>query len=198
MENKNDLDQYYLKGLATGDVAVVEMIYDQYFQGILHWVSNNSGSREDAEDVFQEAIVVLYQKVRSGDFVLTSSFFTFLFAICKNLWKKELRKRSRMTGDLEKVPEREDPDPLILECLYAREEQTLFRTVFEAMDAGCKALLSLFFQGKSMQEIMDKLGLSSLSYTKKKKFLCKEKLVKGVQSDPRFQELKSDGYGLGK
>ena len=197
MESKNDLDQYYLKGLAAGDVGVVEQIYDQYFRGILHWVSNNSGSREDAEDIFQEAMVVLYQKTRSGSFMLTSSFFTFLFAVCKNLWKKQLRKRSRMSGDIEKQPDQEDPDGQILEMIYEREEQTLFRSVFEALDEGCKALLGLFFQGASMQEIMDKLGLSSISYTKKKKFLCKEKLVKGVQKDPRFRELKSNGYDLG-
>jgi DNA-directed RNA polymerase specialized sigma24 family protein len=66
------------------------LLHKFYFPSISYHIRQNNGSKEDAEDIFQEAIIVLLQKIREADFVLTSSLKTYLFAISKNLWFKRL------------------------------------------------------------------------------------------------------------
>ena len=84
-------DNTLLDKLRTEDNSSFGLLYKFYFPSVASYIKQNLGSNEDAEDVFQEAITVLLQKVRQSDFVLTSSLKTYLYAIAKNLWLKRLR-----------------------------------------------------------------------------------------------------------
>src|SRR5579872_5820157 len=73
-------------------------------------IRNNGGNRQDAEDIFQEALIILCRKVRETDFVLTAQLSTYLFRVCHLLWKDELRKKKHVVhGDAEvsELPEEE-------------------------------------------------------------------------------------------
>jgi RNA polymerase sigma factor (sigma-70 family) len=85
-------DDILLVQLKTGDNASFQLLYRFYFPSVASYVKQNMGNREDAEDIFQEAILVLLQRVRQPDFILTSALKTYLYAIAKNLWLKRLRK----------------------------------------------------------------------------------------------------------
>ena len=85
-------DDILLVQLKTGDNASFQLLYKFYFPSVASYVKQNMGNTEDAEDIFQEAILVLLQKVRQPDFILTSALKTYLYAIAKNLWLKRLRK----------------------------------------------------------------------------------------------------------
>ena len=68
---KPDLyEQGLLNGLAEGDNRTIEIIYKDHYNMIQSLIINNNGSADDAKDIFQEALIVLYEKVRSGSFEL--------------------------------------------------------------------------------------------------------------------------------
>src|SRR5688572_17798720 len=90
-------DDLILEQLRIGHNAAFQLLYKFYFPSIDSYVRQNMGNKEDAEDIFQEAIMVLLQKVRQPDFALTSALKTYLYAIAKNLWLKRLRSNRRIS-----------------------------------------------------------------------------------------------------
>ena len=182
-------DQEFVRGLAAGDQRVLEEIYQTFFPPIRGFVRNNGGNTDDAKDIFQEGIMVMYRLVRQPDFKLSASFLSLLFGICRNIWYKSLRKR-HYYDEVSEMKELSQPmEEGIVEVITARTTDRLFRQKVNALGEKCRQLLELFFDGEKMKDIVDQLSLSSVSFAKKKKFQCKEKLVQMVQRDPVFQEL---------
>ena len=93
-------DNTLLEKLKTEDSSSFELLYKFFFPSIASYIKQNTGSNEDAEDVFQEAIIVLLQKVRQPDFVLTFSLNTYLYAVAKNIWLIELLSGSHNKAQL--------------------------------------------------------------------------------------------------
>ena len=180
----------YLLGLKKQREEVLREIYDNYFPGIKNHVINNSGSDEDAEDVFHDALIVIYRKVKNDSLELTSSFHTFLFAICKNLWLKKLKRKKRKSGvtieDAEVLTILNDSEQEI----ETTERFALYREKFQLLGEDCQKLLLLYFERKNMEEIAEAMGFGSEGYARKRKFQCKDKLTKLIKADERFNELK--------
>lgn len=178
----------YIKGILTNDHQVVRTIYEKYHKAIIQLVETNRGTKEDAKDVFQEALLLIYQKAKQPDFKLSSSFFTYFYAICKNVWSNKTRKKS--FGEVTLSDEKasmivEEPS----EQLHKNEQYILYRRKFLELGESCQQLMSLFLKKVSLKEIAEQLGLSSEGYAKKKKYKCKQQLVKLIQSDISYREL---------
>ena len=182
-------DQSKLEGIQRGDRATVEGLYKDYFPRISTFIRQNSGSESDAKDIFQDAMVVLFKKVNSPGFELKSALYTFLYAICRNLWLKKLRNSGRegvtLEGDVEYIDENVEEEELTREAQYQ-----LYRKKFRELGEGCQNLLRLSMAGKRMREIVSQLGMSSEQYARKRKFQCKQQLIKLIQNDPSFDELR--------
>ncbi len=84
-----------LERLRREERVAFEFLYRYHFPPVLRFVLTNSGTRADAEDLFQEALLVLIDKARQPHFELTASVKTFLYAISRNLWLKRLRDQAR-------------------------------------------------------------------------------------------------------
>ncbi len=183
-------DQHYLQGLKKQGEDVLHEIYDNYFPGIKSHVINNSGNDEDAEDIFHDALIVIYRKVKNDSLELTSSFHTYLFAICKNLWLKKLKRKKRKSGvtieDAEVLTILNDSEQEI----ETTERFALYREKFQLLGADCQKLLLLYFDKTNMEDIAKAMGFGSEGYARKRKFQCKEKLTKLIKADERFNELK--------
>ena len=185
-----ETDKGYINAILTGDKRGLKDIYTKYLPRISNYITKNSGSADDAKDVFQEALIVLFKKARQGDFQLSSAFYTYLFGVCKNIWGNRLQKasRSKVTSISE---EKEFADTDEMDAIMQVEERhQLFRAKLRAMGADCQKLLKLFFKKVPMKEIVEIMNFSSVSYAKKRKFQCKEKLIAMVQGDPKFLSLK--------
>ena len=178
----------YIKGILNGDPQLINEIYENYHQAILKLVQNYNGTAEDARDVFQEGLMLIYRKAQQPDFQLSSSFFTYFYAICRNIWSNQTRKKSfgEVTLNDEMKSMVKDDSPIMLE---QNEQYILYRKKFLELGEDCQQLLSLFLQKISLREIAKKMGLSSEGYAKKKKYKCKEKLITLIQNDPSYKEL---------
>ena len=181
-------DQAYFNAILNGDKQGIKEIYTTFLPKITSFVKQNNGTEDDAKDVFQEAILVFYKKIRSGNFKLTSSFYTYLYGICRNLWLQKLQKTYKKTVTFS--DDREFKYESDFEAIMESEERyRLFRSKFRELSENCRNLLQLFFQRVPMKEIANQMGFGSISYAKKRKFECKEKLVALIQQDPQFKNL---------
>ena len=179
---------YYLEGIRDNKLEVLEEVYQQYLPETLKMVRSNHGSVEDAQDIFQEALVILYHKSRTADFELTVPFRVYLRSVCRNLWWRQLKKKHRTDITLDdKIGYvlKEDLEPLAEKT----EKWILFQQKMAILTAECRKVLELFFNGVKLKDIAQEMGYTN-KYVKWKKYKCKEKLIELIQSDDRYWELK--------
>ena len=183
-------DYPLLVGLQQSDSSSIKAIYDLALPSVIHWVKENKGTEADARDIFQEALIALYRRLEEGEFKLTCSLKSYIRIVCRNLWLSRLRKQSKVSlsgdDDLEKV----DLDNGILERIEKSEKEQLFFKHFDALGEKCQQILQWFFDKIPLAEIAKRLD-SSENYIKKRKFQCKEKLIKAIQSDVLFKEFEN-------
>lgn len=165
----------------------LENLYKRLFPSIEKYVLNNSGSSQDAKDIFQESLITAYKKILIPGFELSSSIDTFIYSIAKNKWLDTLRRTKKMV----KAVDSEIDDPKIDEVLFEEERRKLFKSHFTKLSEGCKDLFIHFFKGMSMENIASILNLGSAGYVRKKKHLCQERLIASIKSDPLYNELKN-------
>ncbi|MCP3933669.1 MAG: sigma-70 family RNA polymerase sigma factor [Bacteroidetes bacterium] len=180
----------YASGLLNQDESSIRAIYDNYLPGIKSFILANSGKSEDAEDVFHDAMIVIYRKLKDNTFELNCSFHTFLYSIAKNLWLKRLRRKKKESGVTI-----EEAVVSTTESVYGinfeeQERLLLFREKFKLLGKDCRKLLRLFFDKTPMDNIARQMGYKSDGYARKRKFKCKEKLVELIKKDNRYEELK--------
>lgn len=185
---KAKADTELLEGLRQGENNVVSYIYKSSFPSVLHLILTNSGTEDEAKDVFQEAVMVLYDKVLRDDFTLRSKISTFLYAVCRRLWLKQLRKRDYTVDIVERdrfeLIEVED------DLINHREKEIEFNKMHKAMSLlgePCKTILNEFYlNNKSMKDICDLMGYTNTDNAKTQKYKCLQRLKKlffGQQSE---------------
>jgi len=181
-------DYKILEGIAAGDATVIKEFYKKNYAYIKRHILQNSGVDTDAEDVFQDALMVIYQKSILDSLELQVSIKTYFYAVCKNIWRNRLRKKSKEMVDTNLVNTSSGITDVILEDLENIEREQLYRKHFLSMSDRCREILNLFFAGNSMKEIALLID-SSEGYARKKKFECKETLIKMIEKDPIYLEL---------
>lgn len=167
-----------LQGLARSDKQAIETIYKENFSLIQALVVNNNGSAEDAKDVFQEAMIVLYQKVQSGSFELNCQIKTFVYSVCRRLWLKRLMQQSRYT-----LHENTEDLVLVDEEVEEHEKRdadfTMMEKAMGSLGEPCKSLLEAFYlEKKNMQEIAASFGYTNAENAKNQKYKCLMRLKK--------------------
>ena len=127
--DKSEKEKALLEGLARNETQSIELIYRQHFQMVKQMVLSNNGSTDDAADLFQEAMIVLYQKASSAEFELHCLLKTYIYSICKRLWLKRLKKQGRFVY----LEHMEDTVPVDDEVDRHEENQADFTLMEEAM-----------------------------------------------------------------
>lgn len=171
-------DHKVIAGMLAGDRRAFEQLYSHYFPPIRTMIIRNSGTEDEAKDVFQDAVCVLYDKVSSTEgFFLTSQLNTYLYAICRRLWLKELKSNSRLTGEMEYV-EQEASLELDLALHQEKEEQfERMQVALEKIGEPCRGILTDFYlKNLSMQEISEKFEYTNADNAKNQKYKCLQRL----------------------
>jgi len=179
-----------LEGIAAGNSEVIKAFYKDNYHYFKSYILRNSGGDLDAEDVFQDAMIVLYKKLKSDTLEINVSIRTYFYAICKNIWRSRLRNKNKLIFDEEKVLMSDEVEMKITEDIENQERDHLYRKYFIKLSDTCKEVLNLVFLKKSMKEISDITGYSE-GYTRKKKFECKNVLMEMIEKDPSYRELVS-------
>lgn len=177
---KADPKEYdLLKGLSVNDNRSIELIYRQNYPVIQSMVVNNNGSPEEARDVFQEAMIILYEKSRQSGFELNCQVGTYLFSVARRLWLKRLQQagiKSRLTETMEDTyPVEQD---LEHHELYNMRVETMHGAL-EKIGEPCRSLLeAYYFKKRNMQDISEDFGYTNADNAKNQKYKCLNRLKK--------------------
>ncbi len=168
--------------ICKGDEKALELLYKKYYRMMTKLVITNSGTEDEARDVYQDALIVFWQKATSGNLVLTSKMSTYIYSICQNLWRKELDRKKRLSN--------EEKDSAVTLDTETLEREKIIAKCIDQLDGTCKkVLMYYYFEEMSMQDIADKLGFANTDTAKTKKYKCKKKLddlVKSQYSEKDF------------
>lgn len=180
-----------LRDFKEGDEQTIRLLYQEVLPGIKKYVAKNSGNEVDAEDIFQEALVIVYEKAHRNELHLTSALSTYIFSVCRHLWYKVLRRRDKVEHGAEYDSYILEADEDILAQINKVEVNNLYQKHFLRLDEKCRKLLNLFFSEETTETIMRLTGYTH-AYVRKKKFECKQKLMMTIEKDPLYGELVSD------
>jgi RNA polymerase sigma factor (sigma-70 family) len=148
-----------------------------FFPAVRKMILRNGGTKQDAEDIFQEALIVFCRRIKDPDFLLTSKPSTYLFSVCRFLWKDELKKRRRLVND---EPEffaepGETGESAIGEAMEKEKGARLAEKALEQLGQRCRELLILFYNRRlRLKEIARMMGYTSENTAKNQKYKCLE------------------------
>ncbi|MGD1045757.1 MAG: sigma-70 family RNA polymerase sigma factor [Bacteroidota bacterium] len=170
-------DSKLLDALRNGDEEALVELFHQNRRPVTSLVTRNQGSEDDAEDVLQEAMVVLWERVRSGSFEYQAKLSTFIYATAKNIWFRRLARRRWELPATEEALNVAACNATPLEELEENERVLAVQKAMEQIGNPCRDLLLLFYwEERSMEEIAMKLGFANADTVKSKKYQCKKVL----------------------
>ena len=172
-------EQVLLNGLARDDRKAIETIYKSNFSMVQSFILNNNGSFDDARDIFQEAMIVLYENAKSESFVLTCQIKTYVYSICRRLWLKSLQQLNRFSSNVESL---EETVPVEEDIEFQEKRNADFVIMEKALGSlgePCKGLLEAYYlQKKDMTEIASLYGYTNADNAKNQKYKCLMRLKK--------------------
>jgi RNA polymerase sigma factor (sigma-70 family) len=173
-------DSRILDQIHNGDEKALVQLYRENRKPVTAYVTRHSGTPDDAEDMLQEALVVLWERVRSGRFAYTAKLSTFIYATVKNMWSRELaRKRREQPANEEMESIVGNDNPSALDHLLESERAERIKEALIRLGDPCKKLLMLYYwEELSMEEIAEEMGFANAATAKSKKYQCKEMLKK--------------------
>ncbi len=158
-------------------------LYEQAFPAVATFVQRMGGTIEDAKDIFQDALLIYYEKMISCNLSIYTTAGSYLLGISKYLWYKKYNKEKVHVSceTFIHIPE-EEPHPELSQRVMK---------LLEYSGKKCLELLqSFYFERKSMNEIAVLFGFSGERSATAQKYKCLEK----VRSELKKQSLKKEDF----
>ncbi len=172
-------EQVLLKGLAQDDTKAVETIYRNNFNMIQSFVLNNNGTYDDARDIFQEAMIVLYENAKSDTFVLTCQIKTYIYSICRRLWLKRLQQLNKFSIQVDSLEETMPVEEDIENQEKRNADFVIMERALSSLGEPCRSILEAYYlQKKDMANIASTFGYTNADNAKNQKYKCLLRLKK--------------------
>lgn len=172
-------DREVVLGILNDSEDALNKLYTGYFPMILQFILNNNGDEDDAKDVYQEGIIVLYNKIKGGNFELSSKLKTYIYSVCRRIWLKKLSQQSKKTSN---ISDFEDVMAVEVDLEQHEEKDKQFDKMQDALlhlGEPCKTIIQDFYiSNLSMQDICEKFGYTNTDNAKTQKYKCLQRLKK--------------------
>ena len=146
---------------------------------IVHLVCSNSGSEQEAKDIYQEAVMAFYERVQQPAFVLTCKIKTYLYAVCRRLWLKKQAEKKRFNGNIEDVETFLGLDDEIADLFEKEKRLERMESSLNGLGEPCRSILEDFYiKDFSMEDIISKFGYTNADNAKNQKYKCLQRLKK--------------------
>lgn len=181
-----------IQSIQTGANSVaLNYLYDISLKKVRQYILKNNGTKEDANDVFQDAVIVLFNQIRFDKFNENHSIDAFIYSVSRNLWIDKVRRSKKFTSydsNSEYLNHSNDSDHL--EDLIQKEKSSAMQQVFKMLDEKCQKILTfVIYEKRTMKEIKDLMGYSSDDVAKTNHYRCKQYLAKLVKSNTQLIDL---------
>jgi len=185
-------DEVLIEGLRQQKRRDIEYMYQEFTPVLRHFLKNNRGTPQDMQDLFQEAMIVLYKRCMKDSFRLECSLKTYFISICKNLWLQRLDRRFRLLYQAD-FEVQEPAETYTMEDQDLREEnleqQRLFYKNLMSLPGDCRRIIELYCLKIPYREIARLMNYKDEVYVKTRKYSCKNLLRKRILSDPEYQQF---------
>jgi len=168
----------------------IKAIYRAYYDSLSWYVINNSGSRQDAEDIFQEVVVAFIDLVQKNKFRGESTVKTFLFSLNRYSWLNELKRRNRALVREEKYEMGQDRLEMDAGAMIADREgkEEIVKLVSQLGETCRKILLLFYYENLSMKEILDNMHYENEQVVRNKKYKCLKQLEQLLDANPALKQ----------
>ena len=183
-------DQEILAAIRSGDDdKVLGHLYKTFLPKIRSMILKNSGNEDEAQDIFQDAILAFYKQVKTGKFKEQYQIGAFIYSVSRNLWINYIKKKNRSVSISEKeylIPLEED----VLKDMITKEREQKVMEVFSQIGERCQELLTYsIFRKYSMKEICERMGFSTENAAKTRNYKCKQKLIRLVKDNQSLKKF---------
>lgn len=182
-------DNQIIQAIKDGDREGIKQLYHQYFKMIANLILKNNGTRDDAEDIFQEALVTLITKVRQSDFQLSSRLSSYVYAISRNMWLYRLRGERKLNLVDTEIQDQQMKEDNLPEPESFEEKHQIIAKVFDQISAECQKILQgFYFEKKALKDIGAEMNYTEGSI-RVKKSRCMDALKKKVEEHPDYPKI---------
>jgi RNA polymerase sigma factor (sigma-70 family) len=188
IEMTNYSDQAILNGILRKDEEVLKYAYREFYPMVRFFVLRNNGNVLDAEDVFQEAIIAIFERLRRRDLKLECSLRTFMYAISRHMWLQKLN-RGRLILHVAQPAANLAADETEMYDVEKKLKKRIFQRNFLLLSENCQKILNLFIEERSFDEIATEMGFKNKQYAIKRKYECTKTLYERIQNDPEYKSL---------
>lgn len=190
---KHLTDKQIISSLRSSDKmaqnTVFVFLHEAMHEKFRQFILKRGGQQEDAEDLLQEGLLVLYKLARQEKLEHINSVPSYLFTICKNLWFKS-SKSVQQTVEVDEVAAQFAEEPTVLRHLMDIERTQILQKLLGSIGDNCRQLLTLFYYHRlSMKEILQKMHYASEAALKNKKSKCMKSLREQMQESDWLQQF---------
>ena len=173
------------------DSKALTYLYEHTLVKVRSYIRKNSGSKDEANDIFQDAVIIFFRQVKENKFDVEKDIDAFIYTIARNLWiDKAKRERRIVYYDNGEIYEQRHDSTNQLTELISKEKTEAMKAVFDKLDEKCKKILHYYiYEKRSMKEISQLMGYSSEDVVKTNHYRCKQYLSKLVKSDLSLMNL---------
>jgi RNA polymerase sigma factor (sigma-70 family) len=186
------VDKYTVKNfiieLEKDSRKLFEFIYKTYYPPVRAFVMKSRGDEQDAKDVFQDAIIAIIRNINENKLKSSNTLFrTYLLAICRHIWYNQLRLPDKETFNETDLSENYRFDEEMMQSIDESIEKQIFRKNFKKLDETCQKILKYHLNKMPDKKIAKKTKINDINYLKKRKHICKEKLIRMIKEDPKYK-----------
>jgi len=167
------------------DREVIPVLYKKVYPLIEYYIVRNSGNKEDAADIFQDALLLFYRQIVSDTFNEKYKVFGYLYKICLYKWMNKAKKNSKIkfveeVENFDYLIEVESPDEAI-----SNPDGNVIRKLFSPIGEKCIELMTYTtYTSLLLEDIMVRMEFNSVAAVKMQLKRCKEKLLKEIEANP--------------
>jgi len=183
-------NEWLVNGLKEGRDSSVKYLYREYFPMVRSIVSSQNGNLEDAEDVFQDGLIIIFDRLKDQSFTLNSSLKTYFFSVCKNIWRRRLERKYRLLYGAESFTGESEGYYTPENCEEENSEKLrLYNKHFSEMPEFCRILLMHYLRKTPLADIARIMNYKDTEYVKARKYYCKNLLRKKILNDPECKQF---------
>ncbi|MBL4662751.1 MAG: sigma-70 family RNA polymerase sigma factor [Flavobacteriaceae bacterium] len=177
-----------IPGFLRGEPVILQKLYTETYPIVKRYIMSRDGSLKDAEDIFHNALVLLFVKLKNEKSNI-QSFENYLFIVCRNMWRRENKKKRVTNIDINTLTLINES--VEMSTFYTEQNQwDLYQEKFKELSGNCQSILKLVFQKIGYPSIVKTFGYASETVARQRVFKCKSRLIQLIKRDPRYKRLK--------
>lgn len=177
-------DEDLLTYLQAGNEKYITYVYDKCKKNALGFLRQSGADYDNAEDIYQDAVIVFYEKVQEGNFEKRSSIQTYLNSVCRFKWLNTIRDKKEFITDSDFVFDESITDDFET---FGEEKETRIGLIetqllkLKAKGGKCYDILyAYFYENKKMENIAEQFDYTNADNAKNQKAKCQKQLKEMV------------------